>query len=95
MPGHEAGQRFRGPGDGRQLHIRGGGCGSGPDDLTEDFTRAGLSFAIVIEGNARGSAFRNEMIQLLQRLKEGKSDALTRWMAHQSRRYLAMPALLV
>jgi hypothetical protein len=35
------------------------------------------------------------MIQLLQRLKEGKSDALTHWMTYQSRRHLAIFALLV
>ena len=45
--------------------------------------------------NAWGSEFRNEMLELLKRLKDGKSDALQHWMAKQSRLYLAMPALCV
>ena len=45
--------------------------------------------------NAWGSEFRNEMLELLKRLKDGKSDALQHWMAKQSRLYLAMPTLCV
>ena len=42
-----------------------------------------------------GSLFRDEMLVLLRRLREGESAALSRWMATQSRQYLAMPALSV
>jgi hypothetical protein len=45
--------------------------------------------------NAWGSEFRNEMLELLKQLKDGKSDALQNWMAKQSRLHLAMPALCV
>jgi hypothetical protein len=45
--------------------------------------------------NAWGSLFRDEMLKILKRLQEGDTAALSRWMAAESRRHLAMPALSV
>ena len=44
---------------------------------------------------AWGSQFRNEVVALLQRLRDGDVQALSRWMADQSRDFLCMPALRV
>ena len=42
-----------------------------------------------------GAQFRNEIVALLQRLRDGDVQALSRWMADQSRDFLCMPALRV
>ncbi len=40
-----------------------------------------------------GSQFHNEIVALLQRLRDGGANALRRWMAEQSREHLCMAAL--
>jgi hypothetical protein len=44
---------------------------------------------------AWGAQFRNEVLALLQRLRDGDVQALSRWMADQSRDHLCLPALRV
>jgi hypothetical protein len=51
-------------------------------------------FHVDVKG-AWGAQFRNEIVALLQRLRDGDVQALSRWMADQSREYLCMPALRI
>ena len=51
-------------------------------------------FHVDVKG-AWGAQFRIEIVALLQRLRDGDVQALSRWMADQSREYLCMPALRI
>ncbi len=42
---------------------------------------------------AWGAQFKNKIVALLQRLRDGDINAFSRWMADQFRQYLAHPAL--
>ena len=51
-------------------------------------------FHVSVKG-AWAAQFRNEIVRLLEGLRDGDVQALSRWMADQSRDFLCMPALRV
>jgi flavin-binding protein dodecin len=57
--------------------------------------KARLAHMHHLNRNAWGSQFKNEVLAILQSLREGDTLALSRWMAVQSRNFLCIPALLV
>ncbi len=57
--------------------------------------KARLSRLHALNRIAWGALFKDEVLGILRRLREGDTAALSRWMAVQSREYLCMPALRV
>jgi hypothetical protein len=63
--------------------------------FTPRWDRARLARLHHLNKNAWGSQFKNEVLVILQSLRDGDELALSRWMAVQSREFLCIPALRV